>query len=258
MIIPIFKTHYSIGKSILSIAPEGTSETSGPDSVIDIAKEHGIKDLFLVEDSFMGFLEAKSACENSGINFVFAISLNICNNLNDIQERDKDIPSHKVNLFAKSSKGCQILYKIYTEYNCDHNGIIDLASLKEHWDESHLSMAIPFYDSFIFKNLFSFDIFCPNFSDFDPVFFIEEKGLPYDSFLTDAVQSYTQSNNFKTQKTHSIYYKNKKDFDAFVSYKLICSRGSYGGFKSSLEKPNLDHMSSDEFSLESYLQKCET
>tara|TARA_B110000305_G_C19390836_1_gene614778 strand:- start:370 stop:1146 length:777 start_codon:yes stop_codon:yes gene_type:complete len=258
VIIPIFKTHYSIGKSILSIAPESTSQSSGPDSVIDIAKENNIKDLFLVEDSFMGFLEAKSACEASGINFIFAISLNICENLSDINEGDKNIPSHKVNLFSKSSEGCKILYKIYTEYNCKHNGVIDLLLLKKYWNASHLSMAIPFYDSFIFKNLFSFDIFCPNFSYFDPVFFIEEKGLPHDYFLANAINAYTESNNFKTQETHSIYYKNRKDFDAFVSYKLICSRGSYGSFRSSLEKPNLDHMSSNEFSFESYLEKCNT
>ena len=154
--------------------------------------------------------------------------------------------------------GCQILYKIYTECNCDHNGVTDLSSIKKHWDPEHLSMAIPFYDSFLFKNLFSFDIFCPNFSAFSPVFFIEEKGLPYDSFLKDSVESYAENNNFETQETHTVYYKNKKDLDAFLSYKLICSRGSYGGFKSSLEKPNLDHMSSDEFSFESYLQKCDT
>lgn len=258
MIIPLFKTHYSIGKSILSIAPEGMSEELGPDSVIDIAKECGIKDLFLVEDSFMGFLEARSACENSGINFIFAISLNICNDLDEIEEGDKNAPSHKINLFTKSSIGCQLLYKIYTECNCNHNEVIDLSSIEKHWDPEHLSMAIPFYDSFIFKNLFSFDIFCPNFSAFNPVFFIEEKGLPYDSFLRASVESYAKNNGLKTQGTHTIYYKSKKDLDAFLSYKLICSRGSYGGFKSSLEKPNIDHMSSDEFSLESYLEKCDT
>lgn len=258
MIIPIFKTHYSIGKSILSIAAEGSSESSGPDSIIDIAKENGIKDLFLVEDSFMGFLEAKSACEKSGINFVFAISLNVCDNLKEIQEGEKNTPSYKINLFAKSSSGCQILYKIYTESNCNHNGLIDLELLKKYWNANDVSMAIPFYDSFIFKNLFSFDIFCPNFSYFNPVFFIEEKSLPHDSFLKDSVESYAKNNEFQIQQVHTIYYKNRDDFDAFLSYKLICSRSSYGGFKSSLEKPNLDHMSSDQFSFESYLKKCET
>tara|TARA_Y100000361_G_C11161802_1_gene347914 strand:- start:1968 stop:2744 length:777 start_codon:yes stop_codon:yes gene_type:complete len=258
VIIPIFKTHYSIGKSILSLAPEGGSTESGPDSVIDIAIDNEINDLFLVEDSFVGFLEARSACEKSDINLIFGISLNICNNLSNIEEGEKNIPFHKINIFSKSSTGCQILYKIYTEIHCDHNGIGDLDLIKKYWDQDHLSMTIPFYDSFIFKNLFTFDIFSPSFSEFSPVFFIEEKGLPYDDFLKRSVVSYADSNDFETQNTHSIYYKNKKDFDAFVSYKLICSRGSYGGFKSSLEKPNLDHMSSDEFSFESYLQKCET
>jgi hypothetical protein len=119
-------------------------------------------------------------------------------------------------------------------------------------------MSIPFYDSFLFKNLFSFDKFCPSLTFFKPTFFIEDKGLPFDSFLKDHIVSYASQNKFDTQETHTIYYKDKKDFDAFLSYKLICSRSSYGGFKSSLEKPNLDHMSSDQFSFESYLKKCET
>jgi DNA polymerase III alpha subunit len=258
VIIPLFKTHYSIGKSILTLSSDTEENAIGPNSVIDLAVKNNISDLFFVEDSFMGFLEAKKACENIGVNFIFAISLNFCDNISEINEDEKSVPFHKINIFSKSSLGCKILYKIYSECHCNKHKIIDLNILKEHWDQDHLSMSIPFYDSFLFKNLFSFDKFCPSLTFFKPTFFIEDKGLPFDSFLKDHIVSYASQNKFDTQETHTIYYKDKKDFDAFLSYKLICSRSSYGGFKSSLEKPNLDHMSSDQFSFESYLKKCET
>ena len=255
MIIPLFKTHYSIGKSILSLDSSPDLEDSGPDSVIDLAIKNNLSDLFLLEESFMGFLEAKKSCEDNGINFIFGLILNFCDDVSKINEDIKTVPSYKINIFSKSAVGCQILYKIYSRCHCSQKKVIDLNILSEYWDNQHLSMCIPFYDSFLYKNLFSFDIFCPNFSDFSPVFFLEKKGLPHDAFLPDAINSYASKNNFPTQVVHTIDYKEDKDFEAFLSYKLICSRGSFGGFKSSLEKPNLDHMSSDEFSFESYLQR---
>ena len=56
MIIPLFKTHYSIGKSILTLNSETEEDDIGPNSVIDLAVKNNITDLFFVEDSFMGFI----------------------------------------------------------------------------------------------------------------------------------------------------------------------------------------------------------
>ena len=36
--VPLFKSHYSLGKSILTLAKAGSSEEDEPSSVIDIAK----------------------------------------------------------------------------------------------------------------------------------------------------------------------------------------------------------------------------
>ena len=46
MIIPLFKTHYSIGKSILTLSSETEEDTIGPNSVIDLAVKNNISDLF--------------------------------------------------------------------------------------------------------------------------------------------------------------------------------------------------------------------
>ena len=57
MTIPFFKSHYSIGKSILTLQEEGESIENGPRSIIDLCKKNDIKDLHLVDDSMSGFLQ---------------------------------------------------------------------------------------------------------------------------------------------------------------------------------------------------------
>ena len=112
-------------------------------------------------------------------------------------------------------------------------------------------LAVPFYDSFLFKNITSFDNCVPDLSGLDPTFFIEDNGLPFDKLIADTVASYTKSQGYPTETVKSIYYENKNDVDALQTYKCVCSR-KFG--KSSLSKPNLDHFGSDQFCFESYLE----
>jgi DNA polymerase III alpha subunit len=112
MTIPLFKTHYSIGKSILTLHPPSRVEEGGSDSAIDIALDSGLDTLVLVEDSMHGFLEAKRRCEENNLQLIFGIRINMCQEYE--VEKDK-VPSHKVVVFAKNDKGAQRLYKIYSE-----------------------------------------------------------------------------------------------------------------------------------------------
>ena len=70
-VTPIFKSHYSIGRSILTIQNPEDAIPNGPDSIIQIAQEAGINKLFLAEDSMAGFLEAYSNCKSAKIDLVF-------------------------------------------------------------------------------------------------------------------------------------------------------------------------------------------
>ena len=63
MTVPFFKSHYSIGKSILTLEEEGSSVKGGPQSIIDLCKENKLEDLFLVDDSMSGFLQGYLNCE---------------------------------------------------------------------------------------------------------------------------------------------------------------------------------------------------
>lgn len=246
--LPIFKSHFSIGKSILTLDPPSDNPGKA-DSVFSIAQDLKLNQVVLVEDSFMGFLQGEKVSASLGLKFIFGLRLSIAKD--DFDKEDKKTPYHKVVVFAKNSEGCKNLFKIYSESQSGDNSFLTLSNLKSLWNSDNLDLAIPFYDSFVFCNLFLFNSFVVDLSFFNPTFFIESNDLPYDFYLQKFINKYCEVNNFKTLNTKSIYYKNRNDFDAYVTYKLICSRNSFSSNKSSLEKPNQDHMGSREFCYES-------
>ena len=69
-IIPLFKTHYSLGKSILNLSLED-NQPDESDSVFPILKENKLKELVLVEDSMTGFLEAYQNAKELNIKLIF-------------------------------------------------------------------------------------------------------------------------------------------------------------------------------------------
>lgn len=256
MTLPLFKSHFSIGKSILTLDdPCLDKPDTKPDSVFDIASSHNLDEVILVEDSFMGFLQAKKVCESIDKQLIFGLRLDMCEDASK-EEDPKDFKcAHKVVLFPKNSEGCKLLNILYTECKTKHKGWLDFNLLKKFWNNKLLKLAIPFYDSFLFKNLTTFQSCFAHFTFTKPVFFIEENGLPFDDMVKQSVVTYCQANGFDMQKVQSIYYKNKSDFNAYLTYKLICGRNSFAGRDLSLEKPNFDHLGSDQFCWESFLEK---
>ena len=88
--LALFKSHYSIGKSILTLKHPEKVEDGGPDSIFSIAKENNLKEFFLVEDSLVGFLEAKKVSEELNIYLYFGLRLEVENG-----------SSYKILIFAK-------------------------------------------------------------------------------------------------------------------------------------------------------------
>lgn len=254
--IPLFKSHFSIGKSILTLNPPSSNQQSKSDSVFDIAADLQLDTVVLVEDSFMGFLQGQKVCKELGHNFIFGLRISIIPE--DFDENLKKVPTHKVVVFSKNAEGCKILFKIYSQVKSSQHDAITLGQLQSLWSSKNLDLAIPFYDSFLFCNLFLFNQFVLDLTVFNPKFFIENNGLPFDDILSEHTRSYCDKMSFESVDSKSIYYKNRSDFDAFITYKLICSRNSFASNKSSLEKPNFDHMGSREFCGESFqeLQLC--
>tara|TARA_R100000808_G_scaffold21636_1_gene46786 strand:+ start:871 stop:1632 length:762 start_codon:yes stop_codon:yes gene_type:complete len=246
---PLFKSHYSVGRSILTLANPSSVVSGGSSSVFDIASRHSLERLVLVEDSLIGLLEAKRRSDELDIPFVFGLRLDMCN---DISKDPKESSSHKIIVFAKNSIGLRLLNRIYTQAQTVGRGRLDFTALKSLYSEEDLKIAIPFYDSFVFQNLFSYGEPCLlDDSYFSPTFFIEDNLLPIDVPLRAAVKKYCGS-TFKIELVKSIYYENREDFEAYQTYKCICGRG-FSTKSKTLDVPNLDHCGSPEFCFESYL-----
>ena len=168
MTIPLFKTHYSIGKSILTLQSPAMVDKDGADSVIDMALDSGLKQVVLVEDSMHGFLEAKRRCEENDLHLIFGIRINLCQQYE--VEKNK-VPSHKIVIFAQNDDGVKRLYKIYSKVFCDNDGKITEPDLKKFWIKSDLLLAIPFYDSFVYQNNLKYGAnFMHNFKYYNPYF----------------------------------------------------------------------------------------
>lgn len=241
--IPLFKSNYSIGKSILTLdEPKEKFDSSEADSIFQIAKDENLNQIVLVEDSMIGFLDAHKISKSMGIHLIFGLRLNCCND----EDEDKQKSLHKIIIFAKNDNGCRLLNKIYSNAYCDNAGFVSCKYLAGIWRESDLRLGIPFYDSYLYNNNFLFSNCIPNFNFTEPVYFIERNGLPFDHLLEKIIIKF----NYNTILCKSIYYKNKRDVFAFQTYKCITNRSF--GKQQSLSSPNLNHFASDEFCWESY------
>ncbi len=249
-IIPIWKSHYSLGRSILTLEKEGSSKEEEPDSIIDLCVKNGMKDLYLVEDGFSSFLEAFNNCRASNLNLRFGLRVTMCQDMADKSE-ESFLKCAKYVIFIKNANGYRRLIKMYAAANQSgfyYEPRLDFKTLKEHWDDQDLSLVIPFYDSFIHQNHFNGRICMPEFGDIKPTFFVEDNDLIPDDQLRKRVQEYA-GEKFEIIETKSIYYKARKDFLAYMTFRCITSR-------TALDKPELNGMTSPEFCLESYLERA--
>jgi len=245
-VTPLFKSTYS-RKSILTL-DKPSPPNSGPDSIFSIAVDHGLKEIVLVEDEFTGFKTALDRSKELGIKLIFGIRFSICN---DRASEDKKPSAHKLIVFAKNDNGARELMKLYSLAHTESEGFLDCTTLKEKWSDN-LKLAIPFYDSFVHRNSLYFQECMPDLSFATPVVFIESNNLPFDEILAAKINKLAAENYWPVLKTKTIYYRNKDDYSAYVAYRIITGRT--GGKEQTLDRPEFEDMSSDEFSYESILK----
>ena len=246
--IPLFKSHYSLGRSILTLEDKAEKDDY-PDSIIQICKENKMKEVYLVEDNMSSFLEAYSNCRKNNIKLNYGLRISVTESMADKSE-DSKTKSSKIILFFKNKKGYQLLTKLYSiaaKEGFYYEPRLDYETISKNWTDD-LILCIPFYDSFIFNNTLKNSLCIPQFDFTKPIFFIEDNDLPFDSLVKQKALSFAENNNLKIYKTKSVFYKERKDFKAYLTFRCINNR-------SVLNKPNLDHMSSNEFCLESLNKK---
>lgn len=228
--IPLFKTEASLGKSLLTMQ-----------DVLDIQEEFQLKQIVLVEDSFYNFRKFNAAFSEIEAQFIFGLKLPV------VQESKEELTSYLI-FFAKNSQGMKQLRDLYSKTYCSEDSVLILNDLKQ--DEfSHLKIGVPFYDSFIYQNLFNFGLCNIHLDPFDHFFIEEDNGHPFDILI----QSQLDAIKAPKTKAKTILYKKKEDVDALQFYKAVCNRS--GGKPPNYGNPNLSHFCSDEFCWESYLEK---
>lgn len=243
--IPLFKSHYSLGRSILTLEDKDEKDDY-PDSIIQICKENKMKELYLVEDNMSSFLEAYSNCRKNNIKLNYGLRISVTESMSDKSEESKT-KSSKIILFFKNKKGYQQLTKLYSiaaKEGFYYEPRLDYEIISKNWTED-LILCIPFYDSFIFNNTLKNSLCIPQFDFTKPIFFIEDNDLPFDSLVKQKALSFAEKNDLKVYKAQSVFYKERKDFKAYLTFRCINNR-------TVLNKPNLDHMSSNEFCFESW------
>ena len=250
--IPIFTSHYSLGDSILTLDKVGNTKPENPSSIFDLAGGAGLKELFLVDNRFDGFVEAyKNSCELD-IQLNFGIKLVCCHD-HDIKDDDSRDTESKVIIFAKNTQGYHDLIKIYNRAwteNFYYQGRTSWKQLKELWTKN-LVFALPFYSSFLAVNTMTTKNIIPNFpvKKEEVVIFAEQNsGLPFEDLIKQAIKKFFNSRK-QVVKTKSIYYNTYEDFIPYMVYRCIHN-------KTKFEKPNINHLSSNKFCWEDYLKIC--
>jgi DNA polymerase III alpha subunit len=246
--IPLFKSHYSLGRSILTLEDKNQADDY-PDSIIQIAKQNKLSEIFLVEDNMSSFLEAYTNTKINNIKLNYGLRVSITESINDKTDESRQKTS-KVILFFKNKNGHESLTKLFSiaaKSGFYYEPRLDYETLKNNWSDN-LMLCIPFYDSFIFNNTLKNYICIPQFNFTKPIAFLEDNDLPFDIIIKNKLEKYVKENGLELFKTKSIYYNKKSDFKTYLTFRCINNR-------SILNKPEIEHMSSNEFSFESWLSK---
>jgi DNA polymerase III alpha subunit len=239
--IPLFKSHFSIGKSILTLAEPEKQKKDGPDSILSLALDNGLKELYLVEDSLTGFLTAFKICQKYDLSLRFGLRISICNDYQSIESSKS-----KLVLFALNDQGFKDINKIYTFAHTKNDGLISNDDLTSRLNPN-IFVCVPFYDSYVWNNYHYFNNCTPFFLDsIDHAYLAENNKLPFDDIISKVIKSKGK----QVIEAKSIYYKNREDYEAWITYKIACS-GTMGRSRT-LSAPDLSDCGSKEFSFQSW------
>lgn len=249
--IPIFKSHYSIGRSILTCEEaEDDINESNPISIFTIAKKYNIDKIFLADSSFSGFIQAFQSAEKIKKQLIFGVTLVICENA-DKKDDESRFTESKVTVWMRNSDAYKSAIKIYSAAATKYFYYYPRLSwplLQSMWDDN-LLLTLPFYHSFLKNNILRYNYRAiPDFGKIKPVFEESNCELPFDNIIKDKLNNYIQNNQYEKIYTHPVYYFSKKCFEAYKVFRCISERTTY-------TRPNLDFFGSDSFDFETHLGK---
>lgn len=252
-VLPLFKSHFSLGKSILTLEKPTGKENSYPISIFDLLTLNKLPTLVLVDDCISGLLQASKIAAEQKIKLVFGIRFDVCE---DVSQKDEPslLKRAKYIVFAKNSRGYATLIKMWSFASQDgfyYSPCIDFKTLRSMWN-ADVTLAVPFYDSFLHLNTLCSHVHVPNLDGFNEVvLFTESNELPFDEIIANKVGEYAQRHSYPTLNAQSIFYKSPEDYLAYITFRCLNNKGHTR--RSTLERPELDHMTSDTFNFDRWL-----
>ena len=111
--IPLFKSNFSIGRSLLRV-----------EDLVDIAQSGEINKMILVEDNFYGFRVVNKAFLEIGVPMIYGVRLPV------VQSNLSERPS-KLVFFPKNNKGVAVVRKLYTKCFTSEGDCLHLSKLDE-------------------------------------------------------------------------------------------------------------------------------
>src|SRR6266498_3145444 len=116
--LPIFQSHYSIGRSILTLEKPKDTVENGPDSIVSLCLTNKFKEIILVDNNMSGFLQGYVNVKENNLNYVFGLKTNICNDIANKTYESREKTS-KIIIFIKNTAGYKDLLKIYSKAATD-------------------------------------------------------------------------------------------------------------------------------------------
>lgn len=265
-ITPFFTTDASLGRSIItSDDPEEVDKETGKKfykqigesapSLWSIAHHHNLDNVYVVEDSMISFISCYKYAQKLNKQLIFGAKFRIVNDINDEFNTESNVI-----VFLKNSAGYKDLIKLYSAIHANKDRAIwhkynmqwyqrgDWKLLQEYWTDN-LLLVIPFYNSFLHKNLLNHGHHSvPEFGKIKPIFILEKHELPFDSLIDGSIIKYCKANDFEVINGHSIYYYKNEDGKAYQVFRAITSRKTY-------EMPEITYFSQSNFSFESWQER---
>jgi len=243
-IIPVFYDHSH--KGILTYWKTKECTEDGARSIVDICKENNLSQCFGVSSNFYTFIEAWDNLKEQNILFSFGLEVLLENN-------------HKIIVFLKSENAYKKAIKLYAAWKANlenksgENYFLSYKDLIDNWSNDDFLLIIPYFDSFIYKNLLTFNsIIIPNFAGINKEnIFIQKEvdsGLPFSQLIDSEIDKYIEDQKLSPNNiiyTKSCYYEKKEDFIAWQVNQCIHNRSTF-------DKPNKEFMCSDNFSFEDW------
>ncbi len=249
-ILPIFTSDYSLRSIVTLDPPEEEINNLAPVSIFSIAAKHSLEKIVLIERTFSSFIKFYKGCNVAQKHGIFGVKICVCADTKQKDEESFKTESDVIILMNNSAayKDLIRLYsKSYEENNFYYINRLDWTQLNSLWT-NNLSLVIPFYDSFLHNNLLKMSQVIPTFP-VEPYYRYENHNLPFDFLIQEAIDKFVVDKS-KILKTHQIYYYRDADVLAYQTYRIATNRRENSN--TSINMPNLDHFSSNQFSFESY------